>query len=575
MNGAKKLPVFFHIPKNAGTYVYNVSYWTISKNLLNSKKPWSLEVFKDNNIAYRIICSPKASEAESKYTKVDAGYWWRVDINDLDLNDFDLYFIEVCDKSFASYKKEIYKNLDSQIKPCEFMVLRSPYDRMKSLYSYINSSQSSHEETNRSLGDKSFIEYLNSDQLEGSWLIRNLLEVRNEIPIEQKHYDEVCEILDNMDVININDLDFCLNNFYLKCYGIEAENVKRDVFANKTKNKIETRFRDLDKQTKAKFLEQTKWDNLLFQKYANKKSIDENQKRGKIVNCFHDGSDSGFGDFLRGCIHLYNHCSSKHIDFDISLEKHNIKKFFKPIESSDSNFKVDDLALKSKFQGKQFIHTLKTNTDWAISTTGPKETKYIFSNYHPCLNDIKNTIKYLNSMPPINNRCCSWLQEKLKFTEEINDAVYSKLKEENLNPSKYNIIHFRLGDQRSFGDHHDGLEDLYKDCLMKCLEKICKLDQPIVVLSDSNGLKNFISQKNNRLPIHVLHLKSNHVQKKPSSFSGEIKVNDDDLFHAVFDMKLITLASSVESYSVYTHGSGFVYWIAKMFGTPIELKLIK
>ena len=70
-----KLPVFFHIPKNAGTYVYNASYWTISNNLLNSEKPWSLEVFKNNQIAYRIICEPKNLDVQSKYTKVDAGYW--------------------------------------------------------------------------------------------------------------------------------------------------------------------------------------------------------------------------------------------------------------------------------------------------------------------------------------------------------------------------------------------------------------------------------------------------------------------------------------------------------------------
>ena len=71
-------------------------------------------------------------------------------------------------------------------------------------------------------------------------------------------------------------------------------------------------------------------------------------------------------------------------------------------------------------------------------------------------------------MPPINNRCCAFLQDKLQFSDEINDSVYRKLKEENLKTSKFNIIHFRLGDQNSFSDHGENLEDLYKDCLLKC-----------------------------------------------------------------------------------------------------------
>lgn len=574
MSFNKKLPVFFHIPKNAGTYVYNASYWTVCNNLSSPEKPWSLEVFKNGKIAYRLICSPKKPEAESKYTKVDAGYWWRVDIDDLDLNDFHLYFLEVCDISFASYKKEIYKKLNSEIQIHEFLVLRSPYERTLSLYSYINSAQSSHEETNKSLGDKSFVEYLNSDQLEGGWLIRSLIKLPNEIPIEEKHYDQACLIIKQMEVINITELDFKLSDIFLNCYGSESSGIKREVFANKTKNKINILFRDLDKNTQEKFSEQTKWDKLLFETYANKKIIDKTQKKGKITNCFYDGADGGFGDFLRGSVHLFNHCGSKNIDFDINIEKHDIKKHFKKLENSCQNFEIDDLAIKSKYEGKQFVHSLKRNTEQLTKTTHQHETKYIFSNYHPCLVDHNDVMKYLNSMPPINNRCCAWFQDKLKFSKKVNDAVNEKLKSEGLVAGKFDVFHFRLGDHNSFSDHGKNLEELYRECLKNCLGNFIDDDKPIVILSDSNDLKSYISKKNNRMPIHILHLKSNHVQKKPSNFSGEIEISDDDLFHAVFDMKLITLANSVESYSVYNHGSGFVYWIAKIFGVPVKLNLI-
>lgn len=304
-----------------------------------------------------------------------------------------------------------------------------------------------------------------------------------------------------------------------------------------------------------------------------KKTINENQKNGLIVNCFHDNADAGFGDFLRGSINLLNHCKSKKLDFDININNHRIKKYFEPIKSKNKLFKINDLALKANLN-RPFIHSLKKYTEEEISSTSNCEIKYIFSNYHPCLVDNIDTIKYLNSMPPMNDRCCSWFKNKLQFTQEVNDAVNEKLESQKLKPGKFNVLHFRLGDKNSFGDKDKEIKKIYKKCLFECFLKSAEDDKPIVVLSDSNELKSYILEKNNEMPIHILHLKSNHMQKKPSRFSGEIEISDDDLFHAVLDMKLVTLSSSVESHSVYSHGSGFVYWLAKIFSIKVKLNFL-
>ena len=573
MNEAKKLPVFFHIPKNAGTYVYNVSFRLISSKLDVGGKLYNLQVQKGDRIVYRLICSAKNGLSD-KYKPMNNAGWVVVQYDDLNLDNLNLYFVEVCSSSFGCYKEELYRNLPSDTEPYEFLILREPYSRTLSIYSYLTSPQSSHELTSGSFGDKTFIEYLNSDQLENSWLIKSFLGVPDNTVINEDHYRATCNILDGMFVSDIGDTDLSLSNVFNKCYGLKNIDISNQkTYSNKTSKKIEQPFKSLDKSTKTHFNKQTKWDRLLYEKFANKKIIDENQKRGKIVNCFHDESNAGFGDFLRGSVNLFNQCMSKGRDFDIDINRHKISKYFKHRKSQHKNFKIDDIALKLQ-NTKHFIHALKKHTENCILTTKPQETKYIFSNHHPCLTDSNDIINYLNSIPAINNRCCAFLQSRLQFTDQINSFVDDCLKQEGLKPVGYNIIHFRLGDQNSFSNHGKNSEELYKDCLVRCFIKSNDDDKPIIVLSDSNDLKKYLKEKNKTLPIHILHLESNHMQSKPSGFSGEIKTTDQGLLYAVFDMKLVTLANSVESYSVYKHGSGFVYWIAKIFGVPVKLNLI-
>ncbi len=573
MNEAKKLPVFFHIPKNAGTYVYNVSFRLIGSKLDVGGKLYNLQVQKGDRIVYRLICSAKNGLSD-KYKLMNNAGWVVVQYDDLNLDDLNLYFVEVCSSSFGCYKEEVYCNLPNDTEPYEFLILREPYSRILSIYSYLTSPQSSHELTSGSFGDKTFIEYLNSDQLENSWLIKSFLNIPHDTIINEDHYRATCDILDDMFVSDISDTDLCLSNVFNKCYGFKNIDIpNQKIHPNKTSKKIEQPFKTLDKPTKMHFSNQTKWDSLLYEKFANMKIIDEKQTKGKVINCFYEGSNGGFGDFLRGSVNLFNHCMSNGRDFDININKHPIKKYFKPSESIHKQFDIDDLALKAEGI-KHFIHSLKKLTQNCIISTKQEETKYIFSNYHPCLTDSNNIINYLNSMPSINNRCCAFLQKRLQFTDQINSSVGDCLKQEGLKPVGYNIIHFRLGDQNSFSNHGKNLEELHKECFVKCFLKSNEDDKPIIVLSDSNDLKKYLKENNKSLPIHILHLQSNHMQSKPSGFSGEIKTTDDGVFHAVFDMKLITLANSVESYSVYKHGSGFIYWIAKIFGVPVKLNLI-
>jgi len=263
----QKLPVFFHIPKNAGTYVYNVSFRLISSKLDVRGKLYNLQVQKGDRTVYRLICSAK-NELSDKYKRMDKAAWVRVNYEDLDFNDLNVYFIEVCDVSFGIYKEDIYKKLDKNTKLCEFLVLRDPYERVLSLFSYLKSSQSSHESTNGVFGDMTFVEYLNSPYLEGSWLIRSLLQIPNETPITKEHFDNTCEILDNFLISDIKDVDKLISKVFYMCFNIKDCNItQQKIYSNKTKQKITHDFNSLSEKTKENFNNQTKWDLKIYNKY--------------------------------------------------------------------------------------------------------------------------------------------------------------------------------------------------------------------------------------------------------------------------------------------------------------------
>lgn len=261
-----KLPVFFHIPKNAGTYTYNIAFRSVFLNLLDKGRACNLEVFKNEKLSYRLICEIK--NENQKYFKMNYASWRRTDFNDLNFNDFHIYFVEVCDVSFNSYKEDIYKNLPDVVEPYEFLILRESYSRTQSLYSYIQSAQSSHENHHGKFGDMTFVQYLNSEMLEGGWLIRSFIDLPNEIPITQEHFEQVCGILDNMLVFDVKNVDEYLKKIFGYCYDIDVIKLRADSYKNKTVGKIDTPFESLDDNTKRTFLNQVKWDNDLYERYV-------------------------------------------------------------------------------------------------------------------------------------------------------------------------------------------------------------------------------------------------------------------------------------------------------------------
>jgi len=181
MEFASQTPVFFHVPKNAGTYFLNRSFAfaaIANKNTCESSNGIiRLDIKSAGIIKYRLVCFDKNSIAKmlNYFTHILNNRVYEIDIDNCskDIFDFlDVFAVIVCGEGFRDYKKELYPLLGRDFKPFSIISLRDPFSRAVSMYYYAQSSQSDHENCHDKFRGMSFEDYICSSLLEDSWLIR-------------------------------------------------------------------------------------------------------------------------------------------------------------------------------------------------------------------------------------------------------------------------------------------------------------------------------------------------------------------------------------------------------------------
>jgi hypothetical protein len=265
-----KLPVFFHIPKNAGSYVLNKCSFFM-RRVYNNTRHYRIDVLKEGVITYRLLCTSDEKLNEEVFKKINH-VLHEVELEDLVLDGINICLIVVSDNGLKNYKEEIYKFIPNDSKPYEFTLLRDTYSRTQSLYSYVQSSQSAHELYHNSYENMSFSDYLDSPKLEGGWLIKNLLGIPDEDAITEEDFNNACKTLDKMLVYDVSEVEFCLEKMFRECFDLETSKIdtsRYHKYDNKTKDKIDIPFDSLGERTKTAFLKQTQWDNKLYKRYVD------------------------------------------------------------------------------------------------------------------------------------------------------------------------------------------------------------------------------------------------------------------------------------------------------------------
>lgn len=279
----KKIPVYLHIPKNAGTYLIHLftNYFVRLVGNASELHMQRLTVVGDNfNLTL--------------FVKFNSDYWK----TDKNIKEHDFSASRACKCGFPTLKtyidnKQLYvlaiaiEPENGELRPsfskveqilnlCEskgayFSIFREVFSRQQSLYHYITGEESSHEPSHKSIKEASFVEYLSSDSLEDSWLIRSTTGMKDDWPVNKFWFNQCCNFLDSFNFLikGIKNTDNIINEVLSSCFGEDLSNSDRaqpNLNSTKIENKIT--INDLDEAVKEKFLKRTFWDKKIWERYC-------------------------------------------------------------------------------------------------------------------------------------------------------------------------------------------------------------------------------------------------------------------------------------------------------------------
>jgi len=287
-----KVPVFLHIPKNAGTYVLSwimklFRYYGIAKKW-NNHVGWNLclrrlLITHENRVILTAFVYDKTNECKSNsfFNKVENDEYCNQTtllyfLSELLNKRFFVFALIIEADGFSFFRQGLmvlFNQILDTTSVC-YMILREPFDRAKSMYSYINSTFSAHEPTHNNIKSKTFHDYINSSELEDSWLIRNLVGVSNNEEIQNTHYNDTCKLLHTFKIKDISKVDDLINEVFLECHNIAQSSIPDHMIDinlnnNSKKNILDTiSLNSLDEHTKNTFLKRTHYERLLYSNFC-------------------------------------------------------------------------------------------------------------------------------------------------------------------------------------------------------------------------------------------------------------------------------------------------------------------
>lgn len=304
-----KIPLFFHIPKSAGSYIRS-RLWRVFMDEIEDRKNAKniIVTSKEGNEIFRFSVSDTDNITKDNSFKKDLYYDESVFVIDFEsLKKLNLKkVVNVFDASVLAEGFGMWQEFEKLIKniakkdTLRFTVLRDPLQREMSLYNYIVVDQPKYEKNNYKIREKSFKEYAFSERMSDSWLLRNLVDVNGEI--SDKHLDEALDILNGFDVYDIINVEKCIKKTIKKCYNLDVKTTHNSaVFRNKSKTEKQT---DFDKKFLTFFYKKKKYDYALYNKYKDKTTqnrfFSKEIKNVKKEECFFCHKENIAGENIDG-----------------------------------------------------------------------------------------------------------------------------------------------------------------------------------------------------------------------------------------------------------------------------------
>lgn len=281
------IPVFFHVPKNAGTYFIGI-VMIFLRLFRRERTTWlsedheaikNIEVYKNNVCIGRFICGdPSNYVSKSKVftSKCKTDVHFKCNLKDLKsehIKNLFIFSIIIESEGFSRYKEMLDLMKYGKFRFNKCLILRDPFLRAQSMFNYLSrKKESGHEPTSGIIKPKNIKDYMQSTFIEDSWVIRNFLNLANSENLTQEHFDLVDDILYDFLCVDIKDTDKLINLIFKRCLNYETQNIPDgwvDMNTNQNKSSLKKNSEDFfDKKTMDKFNYRTRFDKQLWENHC-------------------------------------------------------------------------------------------------------------------------------------------------------------------------------------------------------------------------------------------------------------------------------------------------------------------
>lgn len=280
---------------------------------------------------------------------------------------------------------------------------------------------------------------------------------------------------------------------------------------------------------------------------GSRASITHNPKKKKVIQIYLNDRKRvekhtyhGLGDYLRGCIFLYNWCKSNGYELGIDFSRHSLSAHLECLTFSGS--KSDD-----------FPHCWDLNKikKYMWEKLQKQDTVHVFSNgelnNEELSDDTKDFIKK-HALTPNNNM--QKLIERAKF-------------ELGLHIKQFIVMHVRLGDSFLVWRESNEIKPEIMKKLVSHMSEASKLGKVLVLSDSATFIKNVSSLELPNVFTTISYGTPAHI--------GHHSFTSLQMQLTLLDFFLMTESSRIDQFSVYNWASGFSDWCSRIYDVPLRI----
>jgi hypothetical protein len=275
-----KLPIYYHIPKCGGTYIFALYQYLNKENEKKIRKPsgnWNnnqicrrINIYLDNKRylgATGIIEIEDLLKLNCKLESHSNAFSIKELYNLIDNKKIKItsIFIEPTgDGNMSESRKEVDKLLAYiNKKPVYFTIIRDVFQRIYSEYAYLVDDMSNHEPTHeyyRLYHD--FEQFLIQSNRYDNQTSR---QIAYNISLDNNSFENIKRFFDDFIILTMQNIKEAAIKVWQECYGWSANCDNDNLFPrNKNINKKKLSIEDISKEAREQFLIKTEWDRKLY-----------------------------------------------------------------------------------------------------------------------------------------------------------------------------------------------------------------------------------------------------------------------------------------------------------------------